>query len=34
LVVEYSVPDIRDMVVSVEHRKQDRVLECLWTRES
>ena len=33
LVVEYSVPDIRKMVVSVEHRKQDKVLKRLWTRE-
>jgi len=34
LVVDYSVPDIRDLVISVEHRLQDRVLERVWPNET
>src|ERR1043166_590052 len=33
LVVEYSVPDIRDMVISVEHRRQDKVIERVWAHD-
>ena len=32
LVVDYSVPDIRDMVLRVEHRQGDRVIETIWER--
>ena len=34
LVVDYSVPDIGEMVISVEHRQQNNLLKRLWMRES
>ena len=34
LVVEYSVPHIRDLAISVEHRQQNKLLERVWVRES
>jgi Family of unknown function (DUF7002) len=34
LVVEYSVPDIRDMVISVEHWQQNKLLERVRLGES
>jgi uncharacterized protein DUF7002 len=32
LVVDYSVPDIRDIAVLVEHRRQNNILERIWKR--
>jgi hypothetical protein len=32
LVVDYSVPDIAELALSVEHREGSRLIETVWTR--
>lgn len=32
LVVDYSVPDIRDIALAVEHRHQNKILKRIWER--
>jgi hypothetical protein len=32
LAVDYSVPDIREFVLRVERRQENRVLETVWSR--